>query len=458
MGSLCSQPAEIIAPQPGPQALLVSCPCDDILYGGARGGGKSYGILIDWCAHESRWGKYARGILFRRTFPELEDMQVKAMEIFTAVGGRYFASPRTWVFPSGATLKMRYLDRDADAANYQGHEYNWMGFDEAGSWPSPAPLDMLRACLRSAHGVSHRLVHSCNPGGVGHNWVKGRYIDPAPALTPFKMDGFTRVFIPAKVQDNRKLMQNDPGYIDRLRQTGAEWLVKAWLEGDWDIVAGGAFDDIWRRDKHVLPRFDIPASWRIDRSFDWGSSKPFSVGWWAESDGTECVIGGVTRHFPRGTLIRVAEYYGWNGKPNEGLKMLAVDVAKKILKMETELFPGRKVKPGPADSSIYDVENGTGIGQDMEKIGAYWERADKRPGSRKSGFEAVRKMLAASLKTPLEEPGLFVTENCTHFIRTIPVLPRSERDMDDIDTNAEDHVYDEVRYRCTTPKRFVCAS
>ena len=456
MGSVHTEKI-FIAPQPGPQAFLVSCPCDDILYGGARGGGKSYGILLDWAAHESRWKGLAKGILFRRTYPELEDMQSKALEIYPFIGGKYYAVSRTWVFPSGATLKMRYLDRDTDASNYQGHEYNWMAFDEAGNWPSPAPLDMLRACLRSASGVKHRLVHSCNPGGIGHNWVKGRYINPSPPMMPFKVDGFVRVFIPAKVTDNLRLMRNDPGYMDRLRQSGPDWLVRAWLEGDWDIVAGGAFDDVWRRDVHALRPFAIPSSWRIDRSFDWGSSKPFSVGWWAESDGTECLIGGEKRFFPRGTLFRIAEYYGWNGKPDEGCKMLAVDVAREIKVIEARLFNGRAVKDGPADAAIYAVENGKSIANDMASAGVRWTVSDKRPGSRKTGLEALRKLLKASLQSPVEEPGLFIFDTCTHFIRTVPTLPRDQRDTDDVDSKAEDHVYDEVRYRIMTPKRFVMA-
>ncbi|MDR2892273.1 MAG: terminase family protein [Deltaproteobacteria bacterium] len=470
---------EIIAPQPGPQALLVSCPCSDILYGGARGGGKSYGLLLAWLGHERRWGSLARGVLFRRTFAELEDLQLKATAIFSRLGASYLSTSRRWSFASGASLKMRYLDRDEDADNYQGHEYSWIGFDEAGNWLSPIPLDKLRACLRSAGGAAPRLLSTCNPGGPGHNWVKARYIDPAPPFTPFVVDGFTRVFIPARVSDNLLLTRNDPGYAERLKHAGPDWLVRAWLEGDWDIVAGGALDDLWRRDIHVLPSFEIPASWRLDRSFDWGSSRPFSVGWWAESDGTECRIAGRSCFFPAGTLFRVAEYYGWNGRPNEGCRMLAAEVAREILKREARLFPGRKVRPGPADAAIYAAENGNSIGADMEAAGVRWLAADKRPGSRKAGFEALRKRLKASLglKRPgnqngqsnhsaqgnqsvqgnSEDPGLFIFDTCAQFIRTVPTLPRDPGDLDDVDSSAEDHAYDDTRYRLMTPKSIVRA-
>jgi hypothetical protein len=353
---------------------------------------------------------------------------------------------------------------EQDVIKYQGAEIHVLLIDELTTF-TPAIYKFLRGRTRMAgislpkeyEGKFPRIICGTNPGGVGHNWVKASFIDGAKPYEirqmPKSEGGMKRQYIPALLGDNPSLFEADPEYAARLEGLGNPALVRAMKEGDWDIVAGGAFDDLWRRDAHVLPRFDIPSSWRIDRSFDWGSSRPFSVGWWAESDGTECVVAGVKRHFPRGTLIRVAEYYGWNGAPNEGCKMLAVDVAREILERERQLFPGRKVLPGPADSAIYAVENGNGIAQDMAKTGVKWIEADKRPGSRKTRFEAMRKMMKAALKTPMEDPGLFVTENCLQFIRTVPVLPRDTRDMDDVDTGAEDHVYDEASYRITTPKR-----
>jgi hypothetical protein len=213
-------------------------------------------------------------------------------------------------------------------------------------------------------------------------------------------------------------------------------------------VAGGMFDDVWRPGRHVISPFPIPSSWRVDRTFDWGSSKPFSVGWWAESDGTEAPNG---RTYPRGTLFRIAEWYGWNGHPNQGLKMLTVDVAKRIVRIENELRERRlivsKVHPGPADNSIYDVENGASLANDMAAHGVSWTRADKSPGSRKTGAEKLRARLTASLQSPMEDPGMFIFDTCRHWIRCVPVLPRDPIDTDDIDSSAEDHNYDETRYR-----------
>ena len=438
------------------QADLISCPANEIAYGGARGGGKSFGVLLDWIMHERKYGKQAKGILFRRSMPELEDMLSKAEDLLPAVGGRYKLQAKTWVFPSGAKLKFRFLDKDKDADLYQGHEYNWMCFEEAGNWPSPKPLDKLKACLRSADGVRHRLILTCNPGGVGHNWLKARFVDAAPAFQiHIDADGWSRVFIPAKVQDNPALLNADPGYVGRIRAAaGSPAMEKAWLEGLWNIVAGGMLDDVYREDVHELAPFTIPSSWTIDRSFDWGSSKPFSVGWWAESDGTEATLpDGARRAWPRGSVFRIAELYGWNGNPNEGCKLLAVEIARRIVQIQSEVTWGGRVKPGPADSSIFDAENGVCIAADMERMGVRWERSDKSPGSRKTGWEALRRRLKAGLQFPMEEPGLFVFNTCRDgWIRTVPVLPRDPIKTDDVDTDAEDHAGDETRYRLLAVK------
>lgn len=434
------------------QADLLSCPANEIGYGGARGGGKSFGVLLDWLTHEKSYGSRAKGILFRRTMPELEDMLAKAEDLFPSMGGRFKIQAKTWVFPSGAQLKFRYLDKDKDADLYQGHEYNWMCFEEAGNWPNPKPLDKLKACLRSADGVRHRLLLTMNPGGVGHNWLKARFVDVAP---PYHVhtdgDGWSRVFIPARVQDNPALLNADPGYVGRIREAaGSPAMVKAWLDGDWNIVAGGMLDDVYRDGIHELDPFTIPAGWRIDRSFDWGSSAPFSVGWWAESDGTEATLpDGTRRSWPRGTLFRIAEWYGWNGNPNEGCKLLAVEIARGIMRIQGDVSWGGRVRPGPADNSIFDAQNGVSIAADMERLGVRWERCDKSPGSRKTGWEAIRRRLKAGLQHPMEEAGLFTFNTCREgFIRTLPTLPRDSKKPDDVDTHAEDHCADEVRYRC----------
>ena len=300
--------------------------------------------------------------------------------------------------------------------------------------------DKLKGNLRSAEGIPTRMVSTGNPGGVGHNWVKSRFVDPAPPLTLVEDQyGSTRCFIPAKLSGNLILADADPPYADRLRNSGPEWLVKAWLDGDWNIVAGGMFDDIWKTQMHVIEPFNIPETWRIDRSFDWGSTRPFSVQWWAESDGEYMPNGN---YYPKGTLFHIAEWYGCNGKPNEGLRMLASEVARGIRDIENKMDV--YAYPGPADPSIFASENGTSIADEMGRSGCRWERANN---TRKSGWERMRRMLKASLDENMEDAGMFVFDSCRHFIRTVPSLPRDNRDLDDADTNAEDHAADACRYR-----------
>ena len=439
---------EIWGPQPGPQTFLLSCCIEDIFIGGARGGGKTIGLLLDWASHADLYGKHAKGIFFRRTYPELEEVEVEAKMIFPGMGASLHTMRRTWVWPNGATLRMRYLSRDEDADHYQGHSYTSIFFDELGMYPSLKAVDKLRACLRSAAGVPCVFRCSGNPGGPGHNQVKTRYIDPAPPLTPFcattKLPDGTeartwRVFIPATLDDNLKLQKADPEYWQRVSTAvaGNEALLKAWRWGIWDIVAGGIFDDLWDPSLHILSPFKIPRSWRVYRAFDWGSSKPFSVGWWAVSDGTPTAEG---RKFPPGTLIRIAEWYGWNGKPNEGLRMVSSEIARKILEMEEAM--GYKVFPGPAD--LPSAQDGADMAADFARLRVSWQEIDNK--SRVAGWQQVRKRLLASKQTFLEDPGLFVFDTCRQFIRTVPILPRDTKNNDDVDSSAEDHCGDETRY------------
>lgn len=448
--------------QPGPQTALIQCPIEDVFFGGARGGGKTYGLLGDWISHADLYGRNARGIFFRRTLPELEEVQDQASRIFPALGAFYLVQKKTWYFRNGAQLKMRYLDQDKHADRYQGHQYTWMAFDELGNWPSPKPIDKLRACLRSgAAPIPKSFRCSGNPGGVGHNWIKARYIDASKPYVPYYDEEAEtwRVFIPSLLEDNPALMINDPDYWKRVKAStaGDEALEKAWRFGIWDIVAGGMFDDLWNRTKHVIKPFEIPKSWKIDRSFDWGSSAPFAVLWWAESDGTEAPNG---KCYARGTKFLINEWYGWNGRPNEGCKLLAVEVVNGgVIKgkrvpgiKEREADMGYKVQPGAADSSIFDAENGVQIADDMAKAGVRWLEADKSPGSRKIGWEALRRHLKASLTWPMEESGIFIFDHCLQWIRTVPTLPRDQNKRDDVDTDAEDHIGDATRYRLMAPK------
>ena len=209
------------------------------------------------------------------------------------------------------------------------------------------------------------------------------------------------------------------------------------------------FDDVWDQRRHVVEPFPVPSSWYIDRSFDWGSSRPYSVGWWAESDGTDIVYpDGSRRPTNAGDLYRIAELYGWTGKPNEGTRELASEVARRIRSIEQHMK--YTVHPGPADSAIFSRDNGMSIADDMGAQGVHWRPVKKNAGSRQNGWELMR--IRFKNVITMDGPGLYVFSTCRQFIRTVPVLPRDERDMDDVDTAAEDHIGDEARYRVLTLK------
>lgn len=257
------QPTELIngrrvawEAQPGPQKLLVTCPVPDIMFGGARGGGKTDGLLGDFSLHAGRWDRHARGIIFRRSYDELEEVEARALEIYLRLGADWRAGRRKFIFPNGATLKLRYLERDKDAMRYQGHGYTWAAVDELGNFPTSDPIRKIKATLRSKHGVRCVFRGSANPGGPGHAWVKADYVDPAKPLTPFRdpRTGAVRLYIPSRLQDNLLLMQNDPAYVDRLKDSGPSWLVQAWLAGDWNATPeGGIIKGAWFRRYRTAP-------------------------------------------------------------------------------------------------------------------------------------------------------------------------------------------------------------
>jgi len=438
----------------------------EILYGGAAGGGKSHlmrAAAIYWCMSIPNLQVY----IFRRKFPDLWKNHMEGptsfpqmlAELVDAGYCKINLSKNYIEFYNGAKILLCHCQHEKDRFDYQGAEIHVLMVDELTTFTETI-YRYLRGRVRLGglkldgewDGFFPRIINSANPGGVGHNWVKQTWIDIQPPYQIARVTkaegGMLRQFIPALLEDNPALTKNDPEYEDRLEGLGNEALVSAMRHGDWDIVAGGMFDDVWQRERHIIRPFAVPASWRIDRSFDWGSSKPFSVGWWAESDGTNATMhDGTVRSFPRGTLFRIAEWYGWNGKANEGSKLLAREIAEGIVQRENAMGIYYRVEPGPADSSIFTNEDGHCIADEMLVYNVMWEPANKAPGTRKSGWELMRRGFKATLQSPMESPGLIIFENCVQFIRTVPTLTRLERDPDDIDTTSEDHIADETRYR-----------
>lgn len=467
----------IWSPQDGSQVAFMQCPIFECLFHGTRGNGKTDSLLMAFAQFVGKgFGSAWRGVIFRQTYPQLADIQAKSEKWFRQIfpDAKFNRAKMMWEWPTGEVLLFRHMAKYADYWNYHGHEYPFIGWEELTAWANDECFKAMMACCRSSTpGVPRMIRATTNPYGIGHNWVKrryrlssGRWTKTVVIRDAVDIKGRPepdRCSLYGHVRQNLILLQADPDYAETITASAINpAMADAWLDGSWDIIAGGMFDDVWVPDHNVVPRFNIPVQWRIDRSFDWGSSKPFSVGWWAESDGSDVVMhDGSWRSTVRGDLFRIKEWYGWTGQDNQGLKMLAVDVAAGIV--ERELLWGLKdyTKAGPADSSIYDVENGVSIARDMEKPirvagkiyrGVHWTRADKRPGSRKTGWEMMRKMMKwghpNADNTPREHPGLFVVgEECDQWLRTVLSLPRDEKNMDDVDTKAEDHAGDESRYR-----------
>lgn len=429
------------SPQPGPQADAIGADwCPELFFGGARGGGKSDYILGDFLQDVPKYGPAWRGILFRRTYdPELKELILRASELFPPTGAVWTEKAKTWTWPNGAFLRMQYLEREQDASRYQGHQYTWIGWDELPQWSSDVAYRMMFACLRSSNDVPTKRVRATgNPGGPGHQWVKARFIDPAPLGFEAISDGearWERMFIPSRVADNAILMRADPEYVERLRGSGAPELVRAWLEGDWSVVSGAYFPE-WAPLQHVVAPFDIPPRWTRFRAFDWGSARPFSVGWYAVSDGT-------VPKYPRGALVRYREWYGMTpGKPNVGLKLTAEQVADGIRERETE-----GVMTGVADPAIFAEDGGPSIAQRMGGRGIHWRRADNKrvPGAgAMGGWDSLRSRLVGEDGKPM----LYVFSTCTHLIRTLPSLQHDTSRPEDVDTDGEDHAADELRYAC----------
>src|SRR5215471_112725 len=276
-------------PQPGPQLDALEADwCDELFFGGERGGGKSDFQLGYQEDGALKYGRAWRGIMTRKTYPELEELQGRAMEIFQSSGAKFKTQPsadypysNSWYWPNGASAKMRFIENEKDYGRYHGHQYTGISFDEVTEYAQPGGILKMLSTLRSAEGVPCTARLTGNPGGVGHLWVKSRYIDIAPPMTPYRDadTGFTRMFIPSRLADNMILLRKDPGYRNRIMAAtgGNDALRRAWLEGDWNIVAG-AFFECWSS-RLVLRPFEIPSDWTRFRSGDWGSARPFSFGW-----------------------------------------------------------------------------------------------------------------------------------------------------------------------------------
>lgn len=501
----------VIKPLPGSQSLAISAPCNEILYEGTRGPGKTAAQLMRFRRLVGLgYGAFWKGVIFDIEYKNLGDIIAQSKKLFKKFNdGAVFlssASELRWRWPTGEELLFRYEKKADGYWNYHGQEFPFVGHNELTKRADSEFYEAMFSCMRSSFRpedyplkdgsllppIPLECFSTTNPFGVGHTWVKKRFIDPVPRGQINKQEiktfnpqteleeivTLTRVAIHGSWRENPYL---DPTYIAFLMNIKDPNKRKAWVNGDWSVTSGGRFDHLWRENVHVVEPFKIPAKWHIDRSHDWGESKPFSNLWFAESNGDTVYIGDKALKYPAGTLFVIGEFYGCEeDQHNTGLKMSATNVAKIVKQIDNAIIdenapaPERKgqinyiagiasehsrVSAGCADNAIFNKDDEQiSIADKMEAQGVSWELSDKSPGSRVSGAAVLCEMLEAGLEGVVSEsgmperPAIYFFSNVRGIVSRFPVLSRDTKKPDDVDTEQEDHDYDALRYRATKKK------
>lgn len=445
-----SNPNILFKPNPGPQTDFLSASEDQVFYGGARGGGKSYALIADPVRY---FGIHDfSGLLLRRTLKELRDLINHSKQLYPKVypGAKYHQQDKMWTFPSGARFEFGYCENEDDWLQYQGREYHWIGIDELPQFTDGSIIENLGGSLRAsedqkARGIPEVMRFTGNPGNIGSGWVKEKFIDPAPWGEAFTVKGdpvinpktgemidesISRRFVPSTVFDNPHLANNTK-YIASLASMG-EVKRKQWLEGDWDTFDNSSFPE-FSRATHVVAPFAIPNSWTKFRCMDWGYSSPGCCLWIAVDNDDN--------------LIVYRELYAKG--------MLADEWADQIRLEESMEY----ISYGVLDSSVWSKRGDVGPTpvETMMKAGVRWRPADRSSGSRVAGKQEIHKRLMVHPDgTGGERPGIIIFNNCVDLIRTFPKLPIDRNNPEDVDTKAEDHAYDALRYGCASrPKKAV---
>ena len=437
-------------PQPR-QAALMRRFEDEALYGGAAGGGKSDCALAE--ALRQVEIPHYRGLILRKTFPQLSELIDRSGELYHSAfrGAKYNESKHVWTFPSGAKIYFGSMQHTRDRTNYQGKRYDFIDFDELTQFTFDEYSYLFSRNRPNGPGTRCYMRAQANPGGIGHGWVKERFITPAPPMTTIweevvirfpdgreEIRKKSRIFVPSTIFDNKILLQNDPDYITRLASM-PEAEKQALLYGNWDTFAGQVFTE-WRDDPdhyhdrlntHVIQPFLVPKEWRVLCAMDWGYTRPFSIGWYT-FDG-------------EGTMYRIREYYGINkeGTPNVGARLQPEAVAEKLKQIEAEdpNLRGRDiVRVG--DPAIWGSQGTESTGAIFRRKGIHFQKA---VNDRLNGKMQVHNRMAFDERG---KPMLYVFNTCRHFIRTVPALVYDQADVEDVDTDGEDHIYDELRYAC----------
>lgn len=443
-------PNIIFKPNAGPQTEFLSSEEQEVLYGGAAGGGKSYAMLADPLRYFSN--PNFRGLLLRRTNDELKELKWKARDLYDndVIKGKFRQQDSLWVFPSGAEFWLTYLERDEDVKRYQGQSFTWIGIDELTQYATPFAWDYLRSRLRSTDpSIPLSMRATTNPGGPGHSWVKRMFIDPAPPKTTFNATDidtgeilahpatyrhphplagqpnpkagqplFQRKFIPASLYDNPYLTSDDK--YEASLQSLSEMQRRQLLEGDWSIVEGAAFAE-FRPNIHTEKPFEIPNNWRRFRSCDFGYSTYSAVHWFAID--------------PDNRLHVYRELYV--------SKKTGKELAQLVLNAER----GEKITYGVLDSSVWAMrgQSGPSIAEEMISQGCNWRPSDRSQGSRVAGKNRLHQLL--KVDPVYNKPGIIFFDTCRQIISDLPMLPMDPKGGEDIDDRyASDHSYDSIRY------------
>ena len=416
----------IFKPNEGPQTQFLAASEREVFYGGARGGGKSYAMLIDplrYCHKENH-----RCLLLRRSMPELRDMINHSQRLYGKAfpGAKWREQEKEWRFPSGARIEFGYAENLTDVLRYQGQSYTWIGIDELPQYPTPEIYNFLRSSLRSVDPeIPVYMRATGNPGNIGSLWVKDMFVDPAEPGKKFDViidtiagqKKITRRFIPAKLQDNPYLMQTDD-YLVMLSSL-PEVQRKQFLEGDWSAFEDCAFPE-FDVVKHISEPFEIPRNWHRFRTCDWGYSSAACCLW-------------IAIDFDNNLWV-YRELY---------TQRVTADVfARKVLEAEQ----GEYIRYGMLDSSTWARRGDVGpsIAETMIREGCKWRPSDRSPKSRVNGKLELHKRLSIDEKSG--EPKLKIFNNCRNLLRTLPLLPTDKHNPEDVDTHAEDHAYDALRY------------
>lgn len=413
-------------------------------YGGARGGGKSWFVRWKAILMAFEWPGI-KILITRSTYRELLNNHVTPMLTILNGIAKYNKSDHVFWFPNGSSIWLGYCNCDSDLGQYQGYETDIWFADEAGQMREEW-LVAIDACVRGANNFPKRTYFTLNPGGPSHAYFRRLFVDRKFRDGEHPED---YLFVQALVTDNLALMEMQPEYKRALEKLPAR-LRKAWLEGSWDIFEGMFWDDFiidppqatadeehttveeLRKEQrwcHVIEPFKIPSHWKMYRSYDFGYGKPFSCAWWAYS--------------PDGVLYRILELYGCTGEPNEGVKWAPDKQFKEIRELEKThpMLKGREIH-GVADPSIWDGSRGDSVADTAMKYQVYFDPGvnDRVPG-----------WMQCHYRLQFDDNGyarMYVFNNCTAFIRTIPTLQYSKTKPEDLDTTQEDHVADDWRYMC----------